>query len=376
MDKTDLIQAIVIDNGSGVIKAGFGGDEVPCSVFPAVVGHPREASGMGLKPNYVGEEAIAKRDALNLKYPIERGIITDWEALEQIWHHIFNEIQVNPEEHPILLTEPPGCPKLMRERMTQIMFETFDAPAIYIASQAVLALYASGRTTGVVLDSGEGVTHVVPIYEGYGLPHAIVRLNIAGRDITDYLMKTLTEKSLIPSPIQRESINDLKEKLAYVPLDYHQELRIPSSSDIEKTYILSDGTTITVGSERFRCAEPLFQPSLLEREDTITAIGVHEIIQNSINKCDVCLRYELYRHIVLSGGTTLLTGIEDRLNKELNASAPWMNNCIKVIAPRERNYSAWIGGSILSSLSSFQNMWIAKEEYQETGLGVVHRRCF
>ena len=381
MSSEDLVEvddsrSVIIDNGSGMCKAGFAGDETPCAYFPAIVGRPKFEKMMfsETKEMYIGEDAQAKRGVLRLEYPIEHGIITNWEDMEKIWEYCyFNELRTKPETHPTLVTEAPMNPKVNREKMTQIFFENFNVPSFYVAVQAVMALYSAGRTTGIVLDSGDGVTHNVPVFEGYSIPHAIMRIDIAGRDLTDYLQKILSEIGVnLTSSAGREIVKDIKEKICHVALNYNKELNeFNISSDKDIKYKLPDENVITIGDQQIRCPEVMFNPELIGREDA----GIHELTFRSIMQSDVDVRKSLYENIVLSGGNTLFSGLPERLHQEIKLLAPPTMK-IKVIAPPERKFSVWMGGSVISSLASFQSQWITRDEYEESGPGIVHRKCF
>jgi actin beta/gamma 1 len=367
---------LVIDNGTGFTKNGFAGEDQPRSVFPTIIGYPKYQIIMTdvehyVREYYIGEEAINLRGVLKLVYPVEHGQVQDWDAMERIWHYTFyNDLRVNPNEHPVLLTEPPLNKNQNKEKMAELMFDTFNVPAMYISMQAILSLYASGRTTGIVVDSGDGVTHIVPVYEGFAISHAIHRSDIGGRDITDYLRRLLRQRGYsLSSSAEREIVRDIKERLCYVALDPEKELKLAEKvSGMEKTYTLPDGETLTIGAERFMAPELLFNPGAIGSEEN----PLDELIYRSIQNCDVDLRRDLYANIVLSGGSTMFPGLKERLHKELTELVP-ENVEIRIVAPPERRYSVWIGGSILSSLKTFQRLWVSRKEYQEQGPSIIRR---
>ena len=302
--------------------------------------------------------------------------MTNWDDMEKIWHYAFyNELRVAPEEHPVLLTEPPMNPKANREKMTQIMFETFNTPAMYVANQAVLSLLAYGLTTGVVAEMGDGAVHCVPVWEGHQISSAVQgRHAAAGRDVTDLLMRLINSRGehSFTTTAEREIARDMKEKLCYVAVDHEQELSVAASPGYAgKSYELPDGQVITLGSELFCAPEALFQPSLLGSE----SCGLHQMMYNSIMRCDEDLRSDMFRNVVLSGGSSMFAGLGARLERELQAMAS-AGQSVSVRAAPERRHMAWIGGSIQASLASFQQDWITKEKYDEYGPSLVHSHCY
>ncbi|XP_037794027.1 actin-3-like [Penaeus monodon] len=363
--------ALVVDSGSGTTKAGFAGEEGPVSVFPTIVGRPRTARHFSSHAQpLVGNAAQRKRGTHRLSFPIERGVVTNWDDMETLWSHTFeHELHVEPREHGLLLAEPPLCPMPNRERAAQVLFETFGVGALLGANQAVLSLHASGRTTGIVLDSGDGISHAMPFYEGYSLPHAILRSDLAGRDLTEYLVELLGKRGYsCQNSTERDIVRDVKERLCYVALDFHQESAAAKTSAVEKTYELPDGEVISLADERFRCPEVLFDPSLVGKE----ARGMQDTVCDSILKCESVVRKDLFANVMLFGGSNMFPGMADRMQRELADKTPLK---VTVLAPPERKYSVWIGGSILASLSTFQQMWISKQEYDEAGPRVLHKKC-
>lgn len=297
--------------------------------------------------------------------------------MEKIWHHTFyNELKVVPDDHPVLVTEAPLNPKFNRERVTQMMFETFNVPALYIGMQGIMSLYTTGRTTGVVVDVGDGISHACPVFEGFALQHNIIRMDLAGSDLTDYLHKLLTDKGFgLTSSGEKDLVRTIKEEMCYVANSYESALAESSeSAEYEKVYKLPDGQSITLGAEAFTCPEALFKPSLIQGKENVPSLP--DAVTQSLQRCDVDVRKELANAVILSGGSTLFKGLPERLTRELGQNSTVSAYKIKVVAPPERQFSAWMGASVLASLSTLQQLWVSKHDYDECGPTVIHRKCF
>ncbi|KAL8743102.1 MAG: hypothetical protein Q9190_004510 [Brigantiaea leucoxantha] len=369
---------IVLDNGSGTIRAGFAGEDLPKCYFPSFVGRPkhlRVLAGALEGDVFIGQRAQDLRGLLKIRYPLEHGIVTDWDDMERIWQFVYTEeLKTLSEEHPVLLTEPPLNPRANRDTAAELLFETFNVPALYTSIQAVLSLYASGRTTGVVLDAGDGVSHAVPVYEGFAMPNSIRRIDVAGRDVTEQ-MQLLFRKAgyLFHTSAEKEVVRMIKEKTCYVAPDPKKEEKEwiqnngrPEGKVVE--YVLPDGNKMKVGAERWKAPEILFDPELIGLEYS----GIHQIVVDAINRTDMDLRKSLFGNIVLSGGSTLCKGFGDRLLHEVQRLAV-KDMRIKIFAPPERKYSTWIGGSILAGLSTFRKMWVNIDDWHEDP-DIIHKK--
>mmetsp|Transcript_3131 Transcript_3131/g.4171 ORF Transcript_3131/g.4171 Transcript_3131/m.4171 type:complete len:435 (+) Transcript_3131:95-1399(+) len=412
-----LNQPIVMDVGTDSTKAGFAGGSKPKVVIGTKVGRAKHTKIMpggalegddgttsssavtsthknGPTSTFVGSKLEDHRGAFILDYPMDRGCVVEgyWDAMETIWEHIYSKqnLNANPSEHPVLLTEAPHNPKSNRTTTSEIFFESYRAPALFFSPPAVLSLYASGRTTGVVLDVGEGTTHVIPVYEGYALKHSIGRSDIGGRDVSQELQLLLRKNSglIFNTSAERDLVKKMKEDICFVSSNGSSGSDIGSTSSTgggtnigdagntsnnnagEKvTYQLPDGQAVSISpEERYLAPEVLFNPSLIGSEEK----SVADTLVSSIMKSDLDLRPALFTQIVLAGGTTCLPGFGDRLLADVRRNAP-SHTRIRISAPPERIYSAWAGGSILASLATFKNMWVTRAEYEEYGDSLMHR---
>ncbi|XP_031631943.1 actin-related protein 2 isoform X2 [Contarinia nasturtii] len=380
---------IVCDNGTGFVKCGYAGSNFPAHIFPSMVGRPilRAANKIGdieVEDLMVGDEASKLRAMLEVSYPMENGIVRNWEDMCNVWDYTFGpkKMNIDPKNTKILLTEPPMNPLRNREKMIEVMFEKYGFDSTYIAIQAVLTLYAQGLISGVVIDSGDGVTHICPVYEEFTLPHLTRRLDIAGRDITRYLIKLLLLRGYaFNHTADFETVRMMKEKLCYIGYDIEQEQRLALETTVlVESHTLPDGRVIKVGGERFEAPEALFQPHLINVEGQ----GIAELVFNTIQTADIDMRPELYKHIVLSGGSTMYPGLPSRLEREIkqlylervlkNDIEKLSKFKIRIEDPPTRKDMVFIGGAVLADVRKDRDsFWLSKQEYEEQGLNILNK---
>jgi actin-related protein 2 len=384
-----MAKPVVCDNGTGFVKCGFAGDNFPSYTFPSMVGKPlmrfeEEFKDVELKDIMVGDECAKYRSMLEISYPVENGIVKDWKGMGNLWDYTFKErMKIDPKEHKILLTEPPMNPTQNQARMLENMFETYNFEAAKVSIQAMLVLYAQGLMTGVVVDSGDGVTHVVPVWEGICPPNLIRRLNVAGRHITRYLIKLLQVRGYaFNRSADFETVRQIKEKLCYVGYDLEVENRLGLETTVLiQRYTLPDGRVIKIGQERYGAPEVLFNPGLID----VDSGGMSELLFGMIQDADMDLRSSFYKHIVLSGGSTMYPGLPSRLEKDMKEM--YLERVLKgreenlskfklrIEDPPRRKHMVFLGGSVLADImKEKEEFWISRQEWDEHGASIVGKK--
>mmetsp|Transcript_23167 Transcript_23167/g.59092 ORF Transcript_23167/g.59092 Transcript_23167/m.59092 type:complete len:361 (+) Transcript_23167:114-1196(+) len=345
---------VVIDNGSGVVKSGFAGELAPRAELPA--------SGL----TGVGDVR-----------PISKGIVQDWDAMEAYWDHAFtHQLGVDTEQCNLLVTSPLFDTKDNKERLMQTLFETFAAPGVYTISPAVLELYAAGQENGVVVGCGAECTYAVLVHEGLPDPRTQMRSDVAGDALTAWAADLLSKSA--GASVDKVTAAKAKEALGAVASDSSGTTNVTAG-----TFALPDGRKLSVApSTRVAMAEPLLEPSLVGQAGGGLAQLVAEcirlrdkdgVLESSVHGKDGTDNW--YRAVVLGGASTMFPGLPQRLESELARTAP--DGCTpKVHAVPERKHGAWLGGSILASLSTMSSMWISKDDYYDNGPLIVHRKCF
>ena len=407
-------RVVVCDNGTGFVKVGYAAQNFPSSVFPSMVGRPQLRAEMEsienteLRDVMVGDDAAAVRFALRIGYPVENGVVVDWEDMRHLWHYTFyDRLNIEPSDHRIMLTEAPMNPMKNRKKTIEIMFEEYGFQGLHVAIQAMLVLYAQGLLTGVVVDSGDGVSHIVPVSQGFVPVHLVTRLNVAGRHITRYLIKLMLLRGYsFNRTADFETVREIKEKLCYVAYDLEKERALARETTTPiASYTLPDETTIKIGRERFEAPEALFQPGLVD----VSGLGIADMVFDMIqNRADLDLRESLFKHIVLSGGSSMYPGLPSRMERDIRQK--YLTDVLKgdksrmgrfkmrIEAPPRRKHLVYIGKCLMSFMSanrSFglvltvnrlgasvladvmkdktEGFWVTKDFYREHGFDASQR---
>ncbi|ELK24568.1 PREDICTED: actin-like protein 7B [Myotis davidii] len=364
------LKALIIDLGSQYCKCGYAGEPRPTYFISSTVGKSCSQMGDARKNTYVGHELLNMEALLKLVNPLKNGVVVDWDCVQSIWEYIFyTAMRILPEEHAVLVSDPPLSPSSNREKYAELLFETFGIPAMHVTSQSLLSIYSYGRTTGMVVESGHGVSHVVPISEGNVLPGLAGRADYAGGDLTNYLLQLLNEAGHKFTDDHLHIVEHIKKMCCYAALQPEEEVCL-ALEELRVDYELPDGKVITIGHERFQCAEMLFKPTLVGS----SLPGLPALTATCLGRCqEAGLKEEMAANVLLCGGCTMLAGFPERFQRELSLLCP--GDSPTVAAAPERKNSVWTGGSILASLQAFQQLWVSKEEFEERGSAAIYTKC-
>jgi actin-related protein 2 len=395
VEQSEQSKVIVCDNGTGFVKCGFAGENFPRHTFQSMLGKPMLRAEDGeidskikLKDIMIGDEAANARQYLEIRYPLENGQIKNWDDMELLWKHTFHDVMgICGEDYDCsgktaFLTEAPYNPDTNRAKMLKIMFETFNFDRVTVQTQALLTLYAQGELTGVVLDSGDGVSHAVAVYKGFSLEKLTQRLDVAGRKVTEYLCSLLCQRGYqLYSTNDFETVREIKEEFCFTAYDIDKAREFSRETTCwMKTYTLPDGTEIKLGGEQFEAAEAMFDPTLVNCMQPGVATMLHNLIQGA----ETDIKKSLYEHIVLSGGSTMYPGFPTRLEKELTAKylevmdgnkRAMRNFRLHIQDPPSRKNLVYLGASVLGNIMEEQeaegnivpNFWVTRKDYDEKG---------
>ena len=372
---------IIIDIGSGEIKAGFSGEEKPKVTFNNYFGEPKYKKIIKTFDNeskekteqYIGEDCDKYLGLIKLRYPVIHGSFENESDILTIFSHIFTKLGLNSQEikeHPVLITEPILNPSKNREQITHTLVDNLGVPGIFFASQPLLSLFSTSATSGTVLESGEGVTQSCVVYEGYSIPSSYERYNYGGKDVTEFLRDLLKKKGYhFYNSTELKIINEIKENLCYLEINklnnsYKKTINIKNSP-----YYLPDGSNISIGEERVLAPELLFNPEYTGKE----YLGFTDMIISSINRIDIDLKKSSYENIWLSGGNTSFKELDGKLVNELKNKLG-KDYRINIFENEKINpkYRCWVGGNIISTMEVFKTMWVTRYEWNEKGSRIIH----
>ncbi|CBH16831.1 actin-like protein 2, putative [Trypanosoma brucei gambiense DAL972] len=391
---------VVLDNGSGFLKCGFAGSNFPEVFFRTAVGRPvlrqtKMSEGRSSKRKdtqvdpltkdlVLGDECNGAHHLLDMTFPIHNGVIQNMDDMRYLWKHAFhNLLSVEPEDHSLLISEAPLFSHKDRVKLYEVMFEEFKFPFVQSTPQGVLSLFSNGLQTGVAVECGECVSHCTPIFEGYTIPKANRRVDLGGRNITEFLVRLMQRRGYsFNQSSDFETVRCIKERFCYAAVDPKLEQRLALETTVlEKTFLLPDGSSCSIGQERFEATEALFQPRLIDVE----CEGISSQLWNCIQATDIDVRSALYSHVVLSGGSTMFPGFPSRIERDMRAA--YSERIVKgdperlsrfplcVEDPPRRRWMSFLGGAALAAVTAGNHdMWLSKKEWDEGGASAIQAR--